>query len=130
MSVNIDPSLWGKVTWKTLHYIGYAFPEQPTEEQKRAALNLLFSLANLLPCEKCRQHYSSYLAESPPNVESREGFARYLNELHNKVNERLGKETVAYDSTRPYGKSQVSWTPILIAVVVGILIGFLLKSWK
>jgi len=130
MSVNIDPKQWGPKLWKSLHYIAYAFPEQPTEAQQQAAQSLFQALAHLLPCAKCRTHYANHLAETPPQVESRQALARYVNELHNKVNEHLGKQEVAHDPKRPYSKAGASWVPILIAVVVGILIGVFVSSWR
>ena len=126
MSLNIDPARWGKHVWKSLHYIAHAFPEQPSEQQKQAALQVMQSLAHLLPCAKCREHYAAYLAEAPPNVESREAFARYLNQLHNKVNARLDKEQVSYDPAVAYGKPSTNWLQIAIAIVIGIVIGYLL----
>jgi FAD-linked sulfhydryl oxidase len=132
MAINISPQAWGPKLWKSLHYIAFAYPEQPSDEQKRAALGLLQALGQLLPCEKCRQHYSAYLAEFPPNVDSRTAFARYLNELHNKVNARLGKTSIAHDPSQPYTKPAraTSWGQILIAVVFGILLGLLINRWR
>jgi hypothetical protein len=128
MTVNIDPARWGKRLWQSLHYMAYAFPEQPTDAQKQAALQMLSSLRELLPCEKCRQHYSAMLAEHPPTVESRTAFATYLNKIHNQVNARLDKEQVPYDPCVVYGKPRNDWLRILVAVVIGIVVGLLLKS--
>ena len=128
MTVNIDPARWGKHLWKSLHYLAYAFPMQPNTEQKQAALQMLNALSYLLPCAKCRMHYGQFLQANPPDVESRERFARYLNTLHNSVNARLGKELIDYDPDLAYGKKGNDWTRILIAVVIGIVIGLLVRS--
>ena len=133
MAINISPQAWGPKLWKSLHYLAFAYPEQPSAEQQQAAASLLQALAQLLPCEKCRQHYAAYLSQFPPNVESRAAFARYVNELHNKVNARLGKESIAFDPSTPYAKpakAGIHWGQVLIAVVLGILIGLALSRWK
>lgn len=129
MAVNISPRIWGKRQWQSLHYIAFGYPEQPTDEQKQAASNLLYSLQYLLPCEKCRNHYAAYIAEHPPQVNSRTEFAQYINTLHNSVNARLGKPQVPFDPSVPYTKknsSGINWTQVIIAVLVGIMIGLLI----
>lgn len=130
MSVNISPSVWGPRMWKTLHTIAFAYPEVPTAEQQQAALSFLTSLAQLLPCQSCRTHFAEYLAKNPPTLGSREQFAKYLNQFHNAVNTRIGKPTVPYDSSRAYGKDSFPWIQIVLAVILGIAIGFLLSRQK
>lgn len=127
--LSISPQVWGPRLWKSLHTIAFAYPEQPTADQQQAARNFLQSLAYLLPCEKCRQHYSEYLQANPPAVENRTTFAMYLNKFHNSVNARLGKDQVAYDANRPYGKTKTNWLAILGAIVFGILIGLIVKQY-
>ena len=130
MAVNISPKIWGPKTWKSIHYMAFAYPEQPTDEQKQAASNLLYSLQYLLPCEKCRNHYAAYIAQNPPQVNSRAEFTQYINTLHNHVNGTLGKPVVPYDPSQPYSKAQssgINWTQVLIAVVLGILVGLLIS---
>lgn len=130
MSINVSPSQWGPKIWKSLHYIAYAYPDTPNEAQKQAAMSLVMALRELLPCEKCRGHYSTYVGENPPNVDSRTEFAKYLHQMHNQVNARLGKESFPFDLSRPYAKKDQGWDvgQILFIVLIGVMLGVLLKA--
>jgi hypothetical protein len=119
MSVNVSPQQWGPKLWKALHYIAFGFPQQPDEQYKTAAQQLMSSLAYLLPCQKCRSHYSEYLKQNPPRIASRSDFMTYISELHNSVNERLGKEVVPTDETVAYTKTvnrgvSIGWVVLLV----------------
>lgn len=91
---NVKPAVWGPAFWRTLHTIGYAYPEAPTAAQKEAVIALFQSLTQLLPCAKCRGHYTAYLSENPvqAHVDSRNALARYVYTFHEAVNGRLGKQ--------------------------------------
>lgn len=58
---NLDPKLWGRNTWEFLEMIVITYPENdPSQEKKDAVYNLLESLGELLPCERCRTHYKEF----------------------------------------------------------------------
>jgi len=98
-------SIWGPSAWRFLHAITFAFPENPSESEKEAAVALFESLRHLIPCGDCCGHYCSELARDPvqPHVHSRSSLSEWLVALHNKVNARLGKPAYAYeDAAREY----------------------------
>jgi len=81
----------GRHTWSLLHSVASSIPSLPTEATKKHISTLLGSLAELYPCKVCGKHFKEMLKENPIRYESREEFAYYLCDLHNKVNVRLGK---------------------------------------
>lgn len=91
-------SLWGNHGWKFLHAISFAYPDNPSEEHRQAALNLFQSLKYLLPCGECCGHYCSGLSKTNLEevVKSRESLSRWLVDFHNSVNDRLGKPSYSY----------------------------------
>lgn len=98
-------SIWGPSAWRFLHAITFAFPDNPSESEKEAAVALFESLRHLIPCGECCGHYCSELARDPvqPHVYSRSSLSKWLVALHNKVNARLGKPAYAYeDAAREY----------------------------
>ena len=57
-------------------------------------LGLLNSLPVLYPCSHCADELGTYMKDNPPvkAVEARSTLEKWLCEVHNEVNERLGKE--------------------------------------
>lgn len=102
-----------------LHTVAATFPDEPSEEHKRAALDLVRSMSLLYPCWYCRAHLQAHMEEEPPtcacsvdsprvrpqrealtpspnpflSVHSREAFSLWLCKHHNAVNEHNGKPT-------------------------------------
>ncbi len=98
-------SFWGPSAWRFLHAITFAYPEDPSDEDKRAALDLFSSLERLLPCEACCKHYSSGCKRFPVigHVDSRENLSKWLVDLHNRVNKGLHKSQMSYeDAAKEY----------------------------
>ena len=56
----------GRGTWALLHTAAAWFPEQPTEQDKAHAHNLITSLAALYPCTHCAEDFRATVHESPP----------------------------------------------------------------
>ena len=101
MPVNLrDPSIWGPPCWKTLHYIAYSYPDKPSEDTQNSMLNLLSSMADLLPCPDCQRHCSEYFRANPPVVCSRSELMAYLVVFHNSVNSRTGKPELHWDEAK------------------------------
>lgn len=81
----------GRSTWEFLHTTAAYYPEKPTEEQQKAARDLVDSMSVLYACSHCREHFRNHVEEHPVDVSSRKAFATWLCETHNVVNEVLGK---------------------------------------
>jgi len=94
LDLNIDPVLWGPSFWRSLHYITFGYPENPTETDKTNAYNLFVSLQYVLPCEKCRVNFGQQLINSPLTTDvlsSKNKLITWLINIHNEVNRSLGK---------------------------------------
>lgn len=95
-------SVWGPATWTLLHAVSFALREDEHELEKTrdAVCALLRSLARLLPCRECREHFLKSIHEDPPerNLDSAEDMQRYVWALHNKVNRRCGKAEYSWES--------------------------------
>jgi len=93
----MDPNRWGPHLWFYLHTISFNFPDNPTHLEKTQYLDFYNSLGNTIPCEKCRNHYSSNLQVNPPRLESKDALIKWTVDLHNLVNKSLGKREWSYD---------------------------------
>jgi hypothetical protein len=101
--MNIDPNLWGPSSWKSMHYITFGYPEQPSEEVKNNTYNFFMALQYLLPCEKCRLDYKYHLLKNPLTEEilsSKAKLTRWLVDIHNAVNISIGKPVLNYEQAK------------------------------
>lgn len=81
----------GNSTWAFLHTVSVHYPNSPTIIEKKAAINLLNSTAQLYPCKPCANHMKQELKKNVPTINNTTEFADYLCKFHNKVNIRTGK---------------------------------------
>ena len=58
--MGVPPLIFGPTEWQALHIESYAYPDQPTDEQKEAALQRILCLRYLLPCPYCKVHWTKY----------------------------------------------------------------------
>lgn len=87
---------WGPAGWKFLHSLTFAYPNTPTLEQQRSADVFFASLAHLLPCDACQEHYQEEIVQRPADTRSQATLSAWLVDLHNRVNARLNKATFSY----------------------------------
>jgi hypothetical protein len=87
-----------------MHVSGFHYPEQPTPEQREGAENWLLGIAWMLPCPRCRDHFSALLEECTLAgiVKDRESLSRFLVRAHNDVNKRNGKEEWSYGRAKDF----------------------------
>ena len=76
-----------------MHLTALTYPNEPSYAQKKGAKEFFESLAHLIPCPKCREHYTVYLQKLPisPHLDRRADLFRWTVNLHNEVNVSLGK---------------------------------------
>jgi hypothetical protein len=91
--MHVPPEVWGPFFWHTIHIVALGYPQEPNYSDKKAVKEFFESLQHLIPCPICRQHYTSHLAKLPisASIDSRSDLFRWTIELHNEVNEMLGK---------------------------------------
>lgn len=84
--LNIDPTIWGPHVWATMHTLAL---RADAERENLAFGNFLNSLHFLLPCNRCKDDYSKYIANNGYPL-TNEAFA-WTVKFHNHVNAKLGK---------------------------------------
>lgn len=93
----MDSKKWGPHLWFYMHTISFNYPDNPSFNDKTNYLNFYNSLKTTIPCEKCKNHYSAYLLQHPPRLETRDSLVKWTIDLHNQVNETLGKRKWGYE---------------------------------
>jgi hypothetical protein len=91
--MHIPPETWGPFFWHTIHIVALGYPTSPAYAHKKAAREFYESLAILIPCPICREHYVKHLAKHPitPHLDRRNDLFRWTLLLHNEVNKTLNK---------------------------------------
>ena len=94
----MDPKIWGPYFWFTLHTITLSYPDNPNYENKRQYNDFFIGIQNVIPCPKCREHYKTHLSNYPIStaLDSKEHLVTWLFNMHNIVNESLGKNKMEF----------------------------------
>lgn len=83
--------------WAMLHTMAAYFPDLPSDSQLADAYQYLRLFAKMYPCRRCSLHFQQLLQDKPPAFRTRNDFVLYLCELHNVINEVVGKPAFPCD---------------------------------
>ena len=105
---SIKPAIWGPHGWKFLHYVSLGYPNSPSYEDKSNYKQFYHSLQHVLPCEKCAMNYKQNLVKLPidNHLENRDSLVKWVFDIHNLVNDELGKENVSYEEALALYKNE------------------------
>lgn len=97
MTKPVTPATWGIYVWIGTHYFTVFYPDNPSYEHRKAAIQYFQALPWLLPCKVCADEFRAILKSDPvePHVENRTKLALWFFEVHNRVNRRLGKRELS-----------------------------------
>jgi hypothetical protein len=89
--MSLLPSCWGPLIWTYCHSIAYVY-DPSKENETENYYNYFKDLGKTLPCSECREHYEDVFDEESLEeaLDSNEQMFRWVYDLHNLVNERLG----------------------------------------
>jgi len=102
--MQLPPTVWGPFFWHTIHIVALGYSKNPTYNDKKCAKEFYESLAFLIPCAVCREHYKNYLGKNPltPFLDTRKDLLKWTINNHNSVNKMLGKPEWADDEVISY----------------------------
>jgi FAD-linked sulfhydryl oxidase len=102
---NIDPEYWGRPSWIFLYSIGFSYPDNPTQKDKKSIKKLLILLKDILPCYRCRINYKDTLKNIPLTdniLDNRKNLLKWMLQVHNKINIQIGKKQMNYGDLMDY----------------------------
>ena len=96
----MDPSFWGRSTWKYLHTLTFAYPMNPSDMDKIKMINYFNQLPEFLPCAECANSFRLYLKYIPINeyVDNTYSIVYWLYTIHFIVNKKLNKKNINLNS--------------------------------
>lgn len=85
MRQDIDPRKWGPSLWVSIHSMAAAY--EPEEVPEQEVVNFMKSLAHLLPCSKCREHWVTLMQDFPVTewLQSRDTFFTWTLKVRDMV---------------------------------------------
>lgn len=97
----LDPDVWGPHFWFVLHTMAITYPVNPNETTKKKYYDFLTNVPLFLPIANMGNVFSQLLDKYPvtPYLDSRESFVRWVNFIHNKINEQLQKPQLSVEES-------------------------------
>jgi hypothetical protein len=99
----VEPDVWGKHIWFTIHFISLGYPNNPSNAEKEKYKAFFLLLKDVLPCKQCAKHYKENLEKLPLTdlvLSNRDNLIKWTIDLHNIVNELTGKNKLEYKQAR------------------------------
>ena len=90
----MDPKVWGPHAWLFIHSVALQYPDKPTANEKIKFGDFFNSLKYVLPCRKCRLHYTQHYKKSPPDLRDKKSLVQWSVDLHNNVNASNNKPEI------------------------------------
>jgi hypothetical protein len=146
--MGIQPVVFGPYIWAAIHLICLGAPKELDSNLKQRYKAFFELLPTVLPCRNCGKHLEENLVKLPIDnyLNTSADLFTWSVKLHNLVNSQLNKKQISEDEARKFwssapkctlvttiGKSSYIWDVkvllyYLIAIVIGIIIGYFLKE--
>lgn len=101
-------TFWGPMIWGSMHSMAISFEKTQKGQPpltRYAFENFITSIAFLLPCPECRNHFIDNLklnALTDSDFESNVALFKWTWQLHNTVNKMLGKKEISFADAYDY----------------------------
>ena len=137
--INLDSTIWGPHAWFFIESITIALPENISLDLQKELKNFFISFSSLLPCEKCRYHFSKYIKKTDIiNIDfsKKEKVLKWVNTIHNDIRKRNGSDIINIEKTIKYydnkynSKMLISFKNILYIILFIIIILLLKKLYN
>ena len=86
--ININSNIWGPKGWFFLDSIILSYPMNPSFDDKKKFKEFFTLVSEMLPCAKCRHHYSDFITKFPLNdqiLSSKNKLINWFLKLHNNI---------------------------------------------
>jgi hypothetical protein len=95
----MNPKIWGKYVWVSIHVIALGYPDKPSDEDKKNYKEYFLNLWKVLPCYKCSINYLRHLEELPIDGVLADNISlfKWTVDLHNIVNKETGKRQMPFE---------------------------------
>jgi hypothetical protein len=143
--MHMEPKIWGRYLWTSIHVIALGYPDNPSEQDKKDFKEFFANLWKTIPCQRCAENYKKHLNELPIDnaLESNTTLFKWTVDLHNIVNKELHKPIITITQAEQLfarlargdhsalGGVDKRWEQLALYVTYGIVSAILLcvLSW-
>ena len=103
--MGLNPEIWGPHYWFFLQTVSISYPHKPNDVSKKKYYDFIQNLPLFIPNREIGNNFSKLLDKYPvtPYLDSRLSFMKWINFIHNKINNELEKpEQEFYKSLEDY----------------------------
>ena len=103
--MGLNPEIWGPHYWFFLQTVSITYPQKPNDVSKKKYYDFIQNLPLFIPNTEIGNNFSKLLDKYPvtPYLDSRLSFMKWINFIHNKINDQLEKpEKEFYKSLEDY----------------------------
>ena len=134
--INLNPKIWGPHAWFFIESIIIALPNNIDTNMQNELKHFFISLQSLLPCEKCRLHFSEYLKKTniiDYDFSTKDNVINWVYSLHNNVNSINNKKHISIDKMLQFYndkyniETKSSYYDIGFIIIYLLLIIYLIK---
>lgn len=94
----VNPLSWGPREWNVFHNKALSYSSQIEKENMRRFYEIEFP--QRIPCGSCKSHYQQLVYQFPPALDSQNSLFNWTVDIHNHVNQKIGKGFVTHDQAR------------------------------
>jgi hypothetical protein len=106
----VGRTIWGPKAWHLLHAFSIGMNKPIQHEERKCYFLFYKTFAELIPCAVCKAHYIDYF-HYIYTIEEREiertSIKHYVHELHNIINEELGKKKISFQKAMMIHKKTI-----------------------
>jgi len=88
----MQSSVWGTNFHDTMMFLALDLGDSPSPTELKETCSLIRSLAEHVPCPRCKAHAVEYFNQNPLLGSTTDEVVQYLVTFHNSVNARLQKD--------------------------------------
>ena len=98
--MDYDASVWGPHYWFFLDTIAMIYPTYPNDVVKKKYYNLIQNLPLFIPNYEISRNFEKILDLYPlkPYLDNKKSLIKWMNKVHNVINEKLEKPQMSLDS--------------------------------
>lgn len=98
----MDPKVWGRYIWTSIHIVALGYPDNPSNIDKQNYKNFYTNIWTVLPCQTCADNYQRHLQELPidEHLSDNMSLFKWTVDLHNIVNKELGQRQIPFEEAK------------------------------
>lgn len=138
MSGYLDPKVWGPHYWFFLHTIAMTYPHHPNTITKKKYYEFMQNMPLFIPVQEISKEFEKLLELYPitPYLDNRDSLTRWLHFIHNKINAKLEKPTIAlndffieyYNKYKSQNEKIMDYSRIKEKIAYGCILIFIMFS--